>query len=206
MTRRRKKQETAVETALAGRAAPLFNRRTLLISAAIHIVVAVWLQWSASPTTYAFAALDDPADVLLLLPPPPEEAPPVPLADQLSALLESLPDEVLDAQEVQLEELTPSEIGQMKAQMAKCWSVPVGAAGAHKLIIAVRIALSPEGRLLTRPEILNDPGSSNPFFRTAAESALRAIRRCQPFQMPEEKYESWKNIVLVFNPEEMVDG
>ncbi len=176
----------------------------MFISAAAHLFMIFWLQWSAAPIEYARADISDPVDTLLLAPPPPEDLPPVPLADHLSSLLSDLPDELAEVPE--LEELSNSEVEGFKVQMSKCWSVPIGAANAHKLIIAVRVALSPEGRLLTRPEIVNDPGTRNPFFRTAAESALRAIRRCQPFRMPEEKYESWKNMTLVFNPAEMVDG
>jgi hypothetical protein len=46
----------------------------------------------------------------------------------------------------------------------------------------------------------------DPFFRAAAESVLRAIRRCQPFNMPVEKYASWRNIELTFDPSRMLGG
>ena len=47
--------------------------------------------------------------------------------------------------------------------------------------------------------------TADPFFRSAAESALRAVlnRRCQPFKLPPEKYDIWKLMILSFNPKEM---
>ena len=45
----------------------------------------------------------------------------------------------------------------------------------------------------------------DPLFRAAAESARRAVLdpQCNPFPLPPEKYQQWKNIELTFNPKEM---
>jgi hypothetical protein len=46
---------------------------------------------------------------------------------------------------------------------------------------------------------------SDPFFRSAAESALRAVLnpRCNPLRLPPEKYEQWQTMTLNFDPREM---
>ena len=36
--------------------------------------------------------------------------------------------------------------------------------------------------------------------RTAFEKARRAILRCQPYDMPREKYGQWQSLEVVFNP------
>ena len=47
---------------------------------------------------------------------------------------------------------------------------------------------------------------TNATYKAVAESALRAIRnpRCSKFNLPLAKYEIWRDIVLQFNPGEMV--
>jgi len=39
-----------------------------------------------------------------------------------------------------------------------------------------------------------------------AESALRAVRICQPLRVPQTGYDKWKIIQLNFNPMEMLKG
>lgn len=140
-------------------------------------------------------------------------AKPKPLLDigQLRALLDKTPDAVAtDSPDVPREEaptgekLTVNEIDAFRAQMRRCWSPPSGARGAENLIINVRLSLSPEGAILAGPVVVNRGQLGDPFFRAAAESVLRAIRRCQPFTMPVEKYASWRDIELTFDPSRML--
>ncbi len=69
----------------------------------------------------------------------------------------------------------------------------------------VRSLLKQDGSLSADPRVLNR--STNPFFQVAAESALRAVRTCAPFDfLPVAKYETWKDIEINFNPEFMFRG
>ena len=45
---------------------------------------------------------------------------------------------------------------------------------------------------------------SDAFFRSAAESALRAVLRCSPLRLPREKYDTWKNSTFTFDPRDML--
>jgi hypothetical protein len=59
-------------------------------------------------------------------------------------------------------------------------------------------------------QVLNDSRiNRDPFFRSMAESAVRAILRCgrdQPLQLPPDKYDTWRSFTLSFNPREMLGG
>ena len=102
------------------------------------------------------------------------------------------------------EQVTISEIAAFRAQMQNCWSPPAGARNAESLVVRVRLSLTLAGDILAGPYVVNRAQLSQPFFRAAAESVLRAIRRCQPFAMPPEKYARWRDIELTFNPSKML--
>jgi len=42
------------------------------------------------------------------------------------------------------------------------------------------------------------------FYRAAAESAQRAVLRASPLPVSRERYESFRNLTLVFSPREML--
>jgi hypothetical protein len=47
----------------------------------------------------------------------------------------------------------------------------------------------------------------HPLFDVAASSAVRAVMRCQPIdRLPIAKYDSWRSIILRFDPREMFSG
>lgn len=109
------------------------------------------------------------------------------------------------------EPLTVSERDAIQSQIQRCWSLPAGAAGAEGLVVKVRVYLRPNGSLLRPPEMVeadkkraSQPGQE--YFRTAAESAVRAVQKCEPFRMPSTKYERWREMVLTFDPSEMLGG
>jgi len=98
--------------------------------------------------------------------------------------------------------LSQNEIDALRARLRECWNLPAGAADAKNLNVEVRILLRQDGSLSAEPTVLNR--SSNPFFQVAAESALRAVRTCAPFNfLPVAKYESWKDIEINFDPQFM---
>ncbi|GAA0776646.1 cell envelope biogenesis protein TolA [Roseibium denhamense] len=100
--------------------------------------------------------------------------------------------------------MTQSELDALRGQVAQCWSPPVGAVGAEELKVRVRFNLSQSGDVSGSPEVLNSNG--NPAFRAAASSAVRAIMRCQPYSLPVAKYETWQEVIINFDPREMLGG
>ena len=145
--------------------------------------------------------------------PAPPKAKPVLDVSQIRALLNKTPDTPAEAEPEAEEEvvsenirLTLNEIDAFRTQMRRCWNPPSGARNAEDLIVQVRVSLAPNGMISAGPKVMNRAQLGDPFFRAAAESVLRAIRRCQPFEMPPEKYASWRDIELKFDPGKMLGG
>ena len=97
----------------------------------------------------------------------------------------------------------------VRAQVERCWSPPSGAKGAEDLVVKIRIWLTPDGQLIRPPQILSQSffsSAQNSFYRVAAESAARAVRRCAPYNLPKERYDQWGEIDLNFDPSQMLGG
>ena len=104
--------------------------------------------------------------------------------------------------------LTLSEEDALKAQIFGCWSLPLGLPYQKNLLVRIKLKLKPDGTVL-RSEVLdharmNTPGQG--FYKVLAESALRAIRICQPLRVPPTGYEKWKDLQLNFDANEMLKG
>ncbi len=104
--------------------------------------------------------------------------------------------------------LTLSEEDALKAQIFGCWSVPLGLPYDKNLLVRIKLQLKKDGTIV-KSEILdhqrmNKPGQK--FYKVLAESALRAVRLCQPLKVPPTGYEKWKDLQLNFNPTEMLKG
>jgi hypothetical protein len=104
--------------------------------------------------------------------------------------------------------LTLSQEDALKAQIFGCWSLPLGLPYQENLMVRIKLRLKPDGNVL-RSEILdharmNKPGQG--FYKVLAESALRAIRICQPLRVPPTGYDKWKDLQLNFDANEMLKG
>jgi hypothetical protein len=102
--------------------------------------------------------------------------------------------------------LTQDELSALRRQIKACWNMPAGALGASDLVVEIRVQTNPD-RTVRHAEIV-DTGrmSRDPYFRTAAESALRAVHHpmCNPLMLPPNKYDQWKSFVFLFNPQDML--
>ena len=104
--------------------------------------------------------------------------------------------------------LTLSEEDALKAQIFGCWSIPLGLPYNEDLLVRIKLMLEPDGSV-TKTEILdharmNKPGQG--FYKVLAESALRAVKLCQPLRVPATGYERWKELQLNFDAREMLEG
>ena len=138
--------------------------------------------------------------------------------DRLAALLNKLPDA---AQEARTEDAPPetprkkvkgqasgtqmtmavNEIDALRAKIAQCWNPPPGGVGADAIIVKLRLQLNEDGSLIGYPSVANS--GSSPFFQAAADSAVRAVYQCQPYELPAEKYAVWRDMILNFDPRQM---
>ena len=109
---------------------------------------------------------------------------------------------------VEINALSLSEEDALKAQIFGCWSIPLGLPYNENLLVKIKLKLDPDGSV-TKSEILdharmNKPGQA--FYKVLAESALRAIKLCQPLRVPSTGYERWKELQLNFDAREMLEG
>ena len=112
-----------------------------------------------------------------------------------------------EVKEVRLgEKLTISEKDAIRRQFYRCWIVPAGAKDLRKLIVSIKIKLNDEGEVINA-KLLTDNSLNNPFFRAASESAMRAVNHpeCKKLQVPQKKYEIWKEIILDFDPSQSLN-
>ena len=104
--------------------------------------------------------------------------------------------------------LTLSEEDALKAQIFGCWSIPLGLPYNENLLVRIKLKLKQDGTVI-KSEILdharmNIPGQA--FYKVLAESALRAVKLCQPLRVPTTGYERWKDLQLNFDANEMLKG
>ncbi len=104
--------------------------------------------------------------------------------------------------------LSLSQEDALRAQIFGCWSVPLGLPYDDDLLVRIKLKLKQDGTIL-KSEILDHERMNRPgqkFYKILAESALRAVRLCQPLKVPPTGYEKWKDLQLNFNPAEMLRG
>ena len=104
--------------------------------------------------------------------------------------------------------LTLSEEDALRAQIFGCWSVPLGLPYDQDLLVRIKLQLKKDGTIM-KSEILDHERMNRPgqkFYKVLAESALRAVRLCQPLKVPPTGYDKWKDLQLNFNPTEMLRG
>ncbi len=92
----------------------------------------------------------------------------------------------------------------MMEQYKACWRY-FGAATGHKYVPAVRVRFRPDGALAGEPALINP--TSDPALTSLAESAMRAVRTCNPLRIPAQfapYYDQWKSRAIAFDPQEMI--
>ncbi len=99
--------------------------------------------------------------------------------------------------------ISANELDWLRQRIGQCWNVPAGARDAQNLVVRIRIQMDPLGNVLGQPRIINR--SDHPVFDAAARSAVAAVMGCQPYdKLPAEKYESWRDMIINFDPSLML--
>ncbi len=93
--------------------------------------------------------------------------------------------------------------GMLIEQYKRCWTY-IGNAQGSQFQPQVSVSYSQSGGLVGRPSLRNRP--TDPALQSLADSALRAVQRCNPLQIPAQYmpyYNEWKDLILRFDPNEM---
>jgi colicin import membrane protein len=92
--------------------------------------------------------------------------------------------------------------GRISARLRACWRLPSGGGGSDTPVVVLRWRLKPDGSLDGDPHVEHPRGDA--LFRIAAEAAVRAVRECSPFDLPPDKYSTWRTITWEFDPSQMM--
>jgi hypothetical protein len=93
-----------------------------------------------------------------------------------------------------------------RAHLRRCWRMPVDLPDPERLIVTVEFDINRNGTLNGQPRVTNPRNYTfDPYMRAAADSALRAVRACDPFPFADdpvlgEHYELWRETEVVFDP------
>ncbi len=101
--------------------------------------------------------------------------------------------------------MTMSEQDALRAQLEKCWNVPFGAKDIENMAVDIFMVINPDRTLREARVVDQSRYNTDTFFRAAADSALRAVRSsmCSPFDLPPDKYDTWNQTTVTFNPKDM---
>ncbi len=99
--------------------------------------------------------------------------------------------------------MTMDLIDTLRNQISQCWSLPAGAPNPERLIVRMNVYLAPDGSIARPPQLSADSAAAaarDPYMRTAADAARRAIHVCAPYKLPADRYSVWKEIQVTFDP------
>jgi hypothetical protein len=98
--------------------------------------------------------------------------------------------------------MTMDLVDALRNQIAQCWSPPAGAPHPEDLIVDFFVQLNPDGSVAM---VTPRTQARNSYVRAAVESARRAIFTCQPYKLPADRYNQWREIdPLHFDPRQMM--
>ncbi|MDR3325796.1 MAG: hypothetical protein LBS66_00530 [Rhodospirillaceae bacterium] len=102
------------------------------------------------------------------------------------------------------EQASMSDKDFIAAQFRKCWSFDPGSKDINNLVVQIHVLLNKDGSV-THVDIVEDPRyHSDNFYRSATDSARRAVLTCSPINLPSGKYEALKDLILRFDPRDIV--
>jgi len=88
------------------------------------------------------------------------------------------------------------------ASYLRCWTPPTALPQSERYAAKVRVVHNADGSFSTPPRLVNPP--SNPEWRAFADSAMRAVAKCSPLQVPARyasHFDQWKKMTLYFSPD-----
>lgn len=96
----------------------------------------------------------------------------------------------------------------IQAHMRRCWRMPIDLPDPDRLVVVVEFEINRNGTLNGQPRVTSPRQGSYSFdapMRTAVEAAVRAVRACDPYPLPDdpvvgEHYDIWRTQVYTFRP------
>lgn len=92
----------------------------------------------------------------------------------------------------------------VRAHMRRCWRMPIDLPDPERLVVVVEFDINRNGTLNGQPRVTSPRNYTfDAPMRTAVEAAVRAVRTCDPFPLPDdpvvgEHYDIWRTQVYTF--------
>jgi hypothetical protein len=102
--------------------------------------------------------------------------------------------------------LASGEKDALRVAVQQCWNVGSLSSDALRTTVVVAVSMGEDGKPNSGSiRMLSASGGGDTAAKQAFEAARRAIIRCgaRGFELPVEKYDSWRDIEMTFNPERM---
>ena len=103
--------------------------------------------------------------------------------------------------------MSRSETDALVTHFESCWGILAGAKNDRDLKVEVKIKVRKDGWVTHVTIVDKARYRSDSYFRAAADQATRAINKCKKVPskyLPAEKYETWKDIKLRFDPSDLL--
>lgn len=95
--------------------------------------------------------------------------------------------------------LSQSEMDALRGLIENNWIKPVGAEEFPDMKVVVKFKLTQSGEIDGTPEISGSGGDPG-LLNAIKSSAVRAVMRSVPFNLPQDRYDAWGSVELTFYP------
>lgn len=102
------------------------------------------------------------------------------------------------------EKMTMGELDALKRQLSQCWSIQAGSRYAEELVVTLKLFVNPDRTVRDVKIVDSIRYNTDSFYRAAADSAVRAVYKCSPLDLPPNKPDLWDIITINFDPSEML--
>ena len=98
--------------------------------------------------------------------------------------------------------LSRSEMDALRSAIEQCWNVPIGLSDAEDMRVTITMNLKKDGSVDGKVNVKSSGGESR-ARRAFSESARRAVLKCAPYNLPNDKYDTWSQVVVNFDPSQL---
>ena len=101
-------------------------------------------------------------------------------------------------------QMTADLADMLYSQIHRCFSSPQGVPQDRQndLVVFFQMQLGPDGRVIDAQSPSTNPGNPSSYNLAAALAARRAIYQCQPYHLPADRYQLWRDVQFRFDGRE----
>ncbi len=105
--------------------------------------------------------------------------------------------------------LSGDDLSALTAKLIRLWNPNCSDDAGSKAVVRVEMKLAPNGRLAAPPQLVDRAviEAQGPVVAASAQRALTAVQRGEPYsELPRDRYEAWKDIIVRFNAKQACAG